>query len=99
MSDLDSTMLLPIELNILETIDKKYKWLARDADNKLFLFVQKPVKDKSSQKWDGPGEAIEFSMFNDSVFKDIRWEDAKPKKIAKALELKTFTQTVGEEDA
>ena len=99
MSELETTNtapegyhLTPIELDILKLIDKKYKWMARDADNKLFLFAQKPSKDKSSHKWDGPGEAIEFSMFSDYVFENIKWEDTKPVKIQKAIEQEVLTQ-------
>lgn len=90
------------ELTILNSIDKKYKWLARDKDGVLYLFANKPAKDKSSNQWDGSGDAIKFSMFVENIFQDIKWEDSKPIKIAKAIEQGNFImineQVAGEED-
>lgn len=61
-------------------IDKKYKWLARDKDGKLFAYENKPTKLKIV--WTDvtlPEIRIEET---DERFAFIRWEDELPTKIS-----------------
>lgn len=72
------------ELSVLNNIDKKYKYIARDKkyDNddievgRLYVFGSYPTK--SGDMWDVPFEYDYSEMpFND-MFKSIQWEDDEP---------------------
>lgn len=62
---------------ILNNIDKKYSWIARDNDGRLYVYDDKPLK--GSFRWFGanPAGIVPFKH----LFKDIKWEDAEPTKI------------------
>lgn len=62
-------------------IDKKYKWLARDKDGRLFSFSEKPFKNEEYKEWYDTGfhSLIEET---DERFDFIRWNDDNPIKIS-----------------
>lgn len=60
---------------ILGNIDKKYKYITRDEDNDLYIFVDKPIKDNCGM-WRGYSYKS-INMFN-SLFKFIEWTDDEP---------------------
>lgn len=72
------------EIKILMGVDNRYKYLARDKDNKMFLFETKPKKRVVEGLWDSPmtnrDSIKDFSMFS-HLFADVRWEDVEPLKI------------------
>lgn len=64
------------EKTIAMNIDKKYKWMARDYDGSLWIFVNKPNKVRSNW-YESSIEANLFRAFN-YMFKSIKWEDNEP---------------------
>lgn len=72
------------ERKILMGVDIRYKYLARDKNNKMFLFETKPKKKVAEGIWDlqmdNRDSVKDFSMFS-HLFNDIRWEDVEPLKI------------------
>ena len=38
---------------VLRMLDKKYKWIARDKDGNLFVYEEKPVKERKIGGWYG----------------------------------------------
>lgn len=62
---------------ILRNIDKKYKWIARDEDGRLFIYAIEPLK--SINKWIGGTwrHWTHFVAFS-HLFTFIKWEDEEP---------------------
>lgn len=69
------------EKAILESIDKDYKWIARDDDGYLHVYKTKPYKDDG---WWKMSSFKSFSLFN-HLFKFIQWEDDEPYNIQELL--------------
>ena len=78
----DKIKLTKNEKTILENIDKKYKWIARDDNGCLYVYAIKPYKEKCI--W-APGGFINFCIFN-HLFKFIKWTDDEPYNIQELLE-------------
>lgn len=66
------------EKAILRNVDKKYKYIARDKNNLLGLYKQKPIK-KYEYFWACKNEntVAAFEMYN-HLFTFIKWEDEEP---------------------
>lgn len=60
---------------ILNNISKIYRYIARDKDNRLFIYVNKCIKDKKSGVFN-PNDFyyLDFTPFN-HLFKCIQWDD------------------------
>ena len=73
------------EKTILKSIDKKWKWLARDKDGKLFLFTDKPKKDNNS--WQLVNFKTSYTSLNifEFLFQSVQWTDDEPVEIAKVI--------------
>ena len=59
--------------NILKKIPKKYKWLAKDVDTKIYVYENKPTirTDGCCEYWDvDDGEVFEITIFK-NCFKNI----------------------------
>ena len=59
--------------NILKKIPKKYKWLAKDVDTKIYVYENKPTirTDDCCEYWDvDDGEVFEITIFK-NCFKNI----------------------------
>lgn len=69
---------------ILENIDKDYKWIARDKDNSLWLYGDRPIKKCAcwSHKYSEIG--AEFAFYK-HLFQFITWQDEKPYNIEELL--------------
>ena len=68
------------ELCVLRNVDKKWSWIARDIDGKLYLYHEKPVKSEElNGKWTG-SKWIDFYMY-DHLFQSIQWKDEEPVSI------------------
>ena len=68
---------------ILESIDKKYQWIARDRKCSLYVHESKPFK--YSTYWDSVKQYECFIFFN-HLFQFIKWEDEEPRNIQELLE-------------
>lgn len=62
------------EKAILRNIDKECKYIARDKDDYLFVYDEKPSKRSSSQWFTNAGTARNISVFS-HLFQFIKWED------------------------
>jgi hypothetical protein len=64
---------------ILETINKKYKWITRDEDDDLYIYTHQPIKKEID--WENSmtkaSECCSLTIFND-LFNFIKWEDEEP---------------------
>ena len=52
-------------------------WAARDMDGKLFLYRDKPIKDKFV--WYSPGFSLALGR---TSFPEIKWSDDEPTKVS-----------------
>lgn len=61
---------------ILKNINKNYKWIARDVDGRLFIYIDKPIKGDTY--W---GYTYIYASPLDvysHLFTCIKWEDEEP---------------------
>lgn len=66
------------EITILRNIDKRFKYITRDEDNRLFIYKEKPYKnDIHWSSNDINDDFLDFYMF-DNLFQFIKWEDDEP---------------------
>lgn len=68
------------ELYILNNIDKKYKWIARDKNGLICTFVSKPIKTERfwSDGWSNGASYASLEAIKNSLFNSIQWEDEEP---------------------
>ena len=63
---------------ILRNIDKRYRWIARDEDGRLFVFADKPlplvIRWAACGDFNVPAELDVFSH----LFQSIKWGDEEP---------------------
>ena len=52
-------------------------WAARDMDGKLFLYRDKPIKDKFI--WYSPGFSLVLAS---ASFPEVKWSDDEPTKVS-----------------
>ena len=69
------------EKAILKNVPKKYKWIARDKSDWIFLYREKPIKLKIS--WSG---CMYTTLPFQHLFQFIKWEDDEPYSIEELLE-------------
>lgn len=50
-------------------------WVARDITNKLWLFIDKPIRDKYVLGYWGCENACECMELDSKLFPDLKWED------------------------
>lgn len=71
------------EKTILKSIDKKWKWLARDKSGLLCLYNHKPIKVSDHYMFSQGCYEI-FDTFG-HLFQSIQWTDDEPFEIEKAI--------------
>ena len=52
-------------------------WAARDMDGKLFLYRDKPIKDKFV--WYSPGFSLVLAS---ASFPEVKWSDKEPTRVS-----------------
>lgn len=75
--------------------DEGYRYLARDATDKLFAFCTRPEKREQYAFWvDKPTDfnAKHTFIVDCSCFKDIKWADDSPLSIARELGIIDWTK-------
>lgn len=71
------------ERNILTYLPKRYKYIARDSDNELYVYEEKP--EKAGKSWDSNNfDETDMEIFN-HLFQFIKWEDKEPYNIGELL--------------
>lgn len=77
-----------IERVLLENVEKKYKYIARNHDSKLYLFGEKPTKE--NVMWlCKPDYYIASLTIYSRLFPMVKWEDEEPWLIEDLLKLQT----------
>ena len=69
--------------------EQGYKWIARDKDGRLYVYLETPIK--SSAVWNG------MRIIREEHFTFIKWEDEKPTKIDDLIrDYESHQEIVGE---
>src|SRR5699024_3320274 len=69
------------EYEVLKNLDdNKWKWIARNYNGALIIYISKPMKNPSLY-WDDFGKRMD-----DRLFQFIKWEDREPYNIAELIE-------------
>lgn len=71
------------EKAILRNLPEEYNWIARDSNGSVFVYLNKPHKNKSS--WYNDGDYICLEMY-EHLFKQINFEDEEPVNFREVLE-------------
>lgn len=72
------------EYSLLRHVYKLYyKYIARDKNGDISLYLDEPDKDLLTEIWHGKEYA--FTLFN-SLFKFVKWEDLEPTSIQEVLD-------------
>ena len=67
------------EKTIARSIDKRYKWMARDSYGDIYVYRKKPTKlDTCWNTFSRSGGLLVFNY----MFKPIKWEDDEPTRIS-----------------
>ena len=69
---------------ILGNINKDYKWICRDKDNTLKLYIYKPKNHKGNWFADEVTISYRLECFN-HLFQFITWNDSEPYNIEELL--------------
>ena len=56
-------------------------WAARDKDGKIYLYRDKPIKDKFV--WYSPGFSLRLTS---ASFPEVQWSDDEPTKVTITIE-------------
>lgn len=71
---------------LLENVEKKYRYIARDHDSTLFLFGDKPTKEKWMWVRTTDSYTSSFTIYS-HLFPMVKWEDEEPWLIEDLLKL------------
>ena len=72
------------EHEVLKELDDKWEWIARDKNESLFAYSEKPPKDNHSRDWGFTGD--EWHLIGEILFQFIQWEDEEPYNVAELIE-------------
>lgn len=69
---------------IARKINKKFKWMARDKNGSLFVYVSNPTKEEKFGAWVSNNHYYISinAVFDQGLFKSIKWKDAEPTRIS-----------------
>ena len=71
---------------ILKNINKKFKWIVRDEDGLLYVYIDKPVKVDTCWDLYPYTYTSQLNLFN-HLFTFIKWEDEEPYLIEDLLKM------------
>lgn len=80
MNKINTPELTELEKNILNNLNKEYRFIARDQNGKLFVYKTLPYKEHTT--WSGDYSELPFSK----LFKFITWDNPCPYVIENLLE-------------
>ena len=73
------------ECVLLSNLPSKWKWIARDRNGDLFIFMKKPYKTDRNNYWT-TGKTTDYMTYPyRSLFKFIKWSDNDPVNIDKII--------------
>ena len=56
-------------------------WLARDKSRALYVFEEKPIKNKNFESWTPLSADENFMEINPNLFPEVRWDDDQPREL------------------
>lgn len=56
-------------------------WIARDKNKMLYVFEEKPIKNKRFESWTPLSADENFMEINPNLFPEVQWEDEEPRKL------------------
>lgn len=65
-------------LNFFKMIDKKWKYIAKDENNFVAVYEEKPEKKDGYWDFNWEFDWSRLTSFNQSLFNEILWEDEEP---------------------
>ena len=68
---------------ILENLDGRCRWIAKDENGIVFVYANKP--EKHNIGWEG-NSMLCLNTFNSELFSFLSWEDEEPTNIKELLE-------------
>lgn len=71
---------------LLENVEKKYRYIARDYNSELFLFGEKPTKENEMWPRNMNNFIASFTVYS-HLFPMVKWEDEEPWLIEDLLKL------------
>ena len=77
MTDFESIKVSKGERIVLQMLEKKYQWIARDKDGNLYVYEEMPVKEREMEIWYGLYAHLNLFAFN-HLFQFIKWSDEEP---------------------
>ena len=77
MENLEKVLVSRGERIVLQMLEKQYQWIARDYDDCLYVYEDKPRKKKSINTWASKYGCCELSAF-EHLFQFIQYENSEP---------------------
>lgn len=75
---------------ILENLDERWKWIAKDKDGDAWTYETEPLKHKESRKWVNGSSGYSVNclrgIFKEETFDFLSWDDEEPTNIKELLE-------------
>ena len=71
-----------LEYELLKYFSYEHKYISRDIDDKLYIYVKKPTK--TSMVWRTDNKFVRFDTFK-NLFQFIKWSDEEPTLIRDVL--------------
>lgn len=70
--------------------DKITAWVARDKNNQLFCFFQKPHKSKYYDVWECREKCdYDYQEIDDGeLYSQVKWEDEEPTEVELTIKIK-----------
>ena len=56
-------------------------WIARDKNKMLYVFEEKPIKNKRFESWTPLSADENFMEINPNLFPEVQWEDEEPREL------------------
>ena len=76
------------EYELLKSLDDEWKWIARDKNEEIAAYENKPTKKwtlVSGNQWDITEISQDWKTLNRKLFQFIQWEDGEPYNIAELI--------------
>lgn len=77
MENLEKVLVSRGERIVLQMLEKQYQWIARDKNDALYVYEDKPCKKKSANSWTSKYGCCELSAF-EHLFQFIQYENSEP---------------------
>ena len=56
-------------------------YVARDKNRMLYVFEEKPIKNKDFENWTPLSADENFMEINPNLFPEVKWEDEEPREL------------------